>query len=95
MSPKTKHDMYFEMKHFPKVDIEQINISTVNGNQVPRLSMRSAPFARKSRKVYIFVYITNSVFYLISNHIFVYINHLEYVLFLYLAMFTHIYQVNG
>ena len=35
--------------------------------------MRSAPIARKS--VYIFVYIMKFVLYLISNHIFVCINH--------------------
>ena len=36
------------MKQFSKVDIKLNNISTVVANQVSRLSMRSAPFARKS-----------------------------------------------
>ena len=39
--------------------------------------MKSAPFARKSLSLHIFVYIMKSVFYLISYHIFVYINHEE------------------
>ena len=44
-------------------------------NQVSRLSMRSAPFARKSvRCLNIYLHFI-FVFYLISNHIFVYINH--------------------
>ena len=72
------HNIYVEIKQFSKVDIKQNNISTVillrYLFQVSRLSMRSAPFARKSGCLHIYLHFI-FVFYLISNQIFVYINH--------------------
>ena len=43
-------------------------------NQISRLSMKSAPFARKSGCLHIYLYFI-FVFYLISDQIFMYINH--------------------
>ena len=68
------HNKYLEIKQFSKVDIKQNNISTVNFvNQVSRLSMRSSAFARKSGCLHIGLH----MFYLISYHICVCINHTD------------------
>ena len=71
------HNKYVEIKQFSKEDIKQNNISTIIlliKFQISRLSMRSAPFARKSGCLHIYLYFI-FVFYLISNEIFMYINH--------------------
>ena len=75
------------MKQFPHIDIEQNKISSA----FLLNNIRSAPFARKSRCFHILFYITKSVFYLISDYIFVYITHLGY----FFLMLTKIYQVYG
>ena len=68
------HNKYVEIKQFFKVDIKQ-NISTVI-LFIKFLVYQWDPIhLQGSRVVYIFVYIMKFVFYLISNHIFVYINH--------------------
>ena len=75
--------MYIEIKQFPKVDIELNNISTVIlliKFLLCQWDLRHFDL-QGSRVVYTFVYTTESVFYQISNHIFVYINHLGYFLF--------------
>ena len=59
--------------NFPKY-INQIMFYPYFVNQVFHLSVRSAPFEGSSF-VYSFVYITKSMIYLISNHIFVHIDH--------------------
>ena len=64
-----------KFNNFRKVDIKQNNISTVillNKFLVDRWDSRHL---QGSRVVYIFVYIMKFVLYLISNHIFVCINH--------------------
>ena len=70
-----KHNKFVEIKQFSKVDIKQINVSTVIFLIKFLVKQRDPCHLQGSRVVYIFVYITKSVFYLISNHIFVYINH--------------------
>ena len=61
--------------------------------QVSCRSMRPAPFARKSE--YNFVLITKSMFYLISNHIFVHNIHLGYFFTDNKVICTQIYRVYG
>ena len=70
-----KHNKNVEIKLFSKVDIKENNISTVILLIKFLIYQWDPPHLQGSGIVYIFVYITKSVFYLISNLIFVYINH--------------------
>ena len=73
------HNIYVEIKQFIKVDIKQNNISTVIlliNFLVYQWDLRHL---QEYRVVYIFVYVMKFVFYLISNHIFVCINHKDFV----------------
>ena len=76
-----KHNKYIEIKLFPKVDIEQNNISSAILLIKLLVYQWDPRHLQASRVDYIFVYITKSVFSLISNHIFININHLGYFLF--------------
>ena len=70
-----KHNQFVEIKQFFKVDIKQNSVSTVIWliKFVVYQWSRSAP-SGGSRVVYIFVYLTKSVFSQTSNHIFVHFN---------------------
>ena len=69
------HNKYDEIKQFSKVDIKQNNISTIILFIKFLIYQWDPRHLQGSRVVYIFVYIMKSEFYLISNHIFVCINH--------------------
>ena len=74
-----KHNQYVQNKQFIKVGIKQNNVSTVIWlfKCLIYQWLRSAP-SGGSRVVYIFVYITKSVFSLTSNHIFdMHFNHYD------------------
>ena len=68
------HNKYVEIKQCSKEDINQNNISTVILIIKCFIYARDPRHLHRSRDVYIFVYI-KSVFYLISNHIFINIKH--------------------
>ena len=66
---------YVEIKQFSKVDIKQNNISTVILLNKFLVYQWDPRHLQGSRVVYIFVYIMKFVLYLITNHMFVCINH--------------------
>ena len=70
MNRVLKYYKYVEIKQFSKVDIKQNSF-------VNQASHRDPRHLHGNRVVYLFVYINMSVFCLISNHIFVYINHYD------------------
>ena len=72
-----KQIKYVEIKQFSKVESKQNNISTVILLNKFLVDQWDPRHLQGSRVVYKFVYITKFVFYLMSNHIFVYINHLD------------------
>ena len=77
MNRVLKHDKYVEIKQLSEIDIKQNNISTVI-LLIKFLIYQWDPHNfQGSRIVDIFVYIIKFVFYLISNHIFVYIDHTD------------------
>ena len=59
-------------------EIKQFSKEENFDNQVPRLSMRSAPFARKSCCLHTCIYFQNEV-NVLSNHISVYFNRYDTV----------------
>ena len=63
-----------KLNNFPKKTSTKSYFYRYFVNQVSLLSMRSPPFARKSGCLHIYLYF-RFVFYLISNQIFMYINH--------------------
>ena len=69
------HNKYVEIKQFSKVDIKQNNISTVILLIKFLVYQWDPRHLQGSLVVYIFVYIMKFVLYLISNHIFMSINH--------------------
>ena len=69
------HDKYVEIKQFSKDNIKLNIISTVILLIKFLVYQEDPRHLQGSRVVYIFVYIVKFVFYLISNHIFVCINH--------------------
>ena len=69
------HNKYVEIKQFSKVDIKQNNISTVILLIKFLVYQWDPHHLQGSWVVYIFYLHFIFVFYLISNHIFMYINH--------------------
>ena len=69
------HNSYVEIKQFSKVDIKQDNVSNIILLIKFLVYQWDPRHLQGSRVVYTFVYIMKFVFYLISIHIFVCINH--------------------